>query len=98
MIYQKLITMEAIYCILYVTCVWVLLRRKRRGYLWHIISSTILFLLETISLSLEITASVNTYLEAVHLAKSSTLLQGDSLASKAGNLTEAVDVAMVLCL
>ena len=43
---------KALYCVLYVTCLWVLLRRKRQGYRWHVVSSTVLFVLETVNLAL----------------------------------------------
>jgi nitrogen fixation protein FixH len=42
----------AIYGIIYATCVWVLIRRKREGYMWHLVSSTILFLLASLQVAL----------------------------------------------
>jgi hypothetical protein len=87
--------MEAIYCMLYLICVWVLLRRKRHGYLWHITSSTILFLFETISLSLEATVYVHRFFQDAAIAKGSTLSQTDS----ASNIFEAgIEIAALLCL
>jgi hypothetical protein len=37
----------ACYAIVYAICVRFLLHRKRQAYMWHIISSTVLFLLAT---------------------------------------------------
>jgi hypothetical protein len=45
-------TFQAIYFMLYILCVWVLLRRKRNGFMWQLISSTLLFSLETANLAL----------------------------------------------
>jgi lysylphosphatidylglycerol synthetase-like protein (DUF2156 family) len=42
----------AIYVIIYATCIWVLIRRKRQGYMWHLVSSTILFLLASVQVAL----------------------------------------------
>ena len=42
----------AIYTIIYATCVGVLIRRKREGYMWHLVSSTILFLLASVQVTL----------------------------------------------
>ena len=37
-----------IYAAVYALCIWVLIRRRREKYLWHIISSTILFALASL--------------------------------------------------
>ena len=37
-----------IYVAVYGPCIWVLIRRRREKYLWHIISSTILFTLASL--------------------------------------------------
>jgi hypothetical protein len=47
------INFQAIYCMLYILCVWALLRRKRNGFMWQLASSTLLFALETVNLALE---------------------------------------------
>jgi hypothetical protein len=40
------------YVIIYSACIWVLVRRKRQAYIWHIISSTISFTLVSIQIIL----------------------------------------------
>ena len=42
----------AIYAIVYATCVWILIRRKREGYMWHVVSSTISFSLASLQVAL----------------------------------------------
>jgi hypothetical protein len=43
--------LSAIYVIVYGSCVWVLTRRKREGYTWHLVTSTILFALSTLQVA-----------------------------------------------
>ena len=43
--------LSALYAIVYGSCIWVLTRRKREGYTWHIVTSTILFTLATLQVA-----------------------------------------------
>jgi hypothetical protein len=81
---------------LYVTCVLILLRKKRHGYLWHIASSTILFFLETISLSLGITDYIYHYFQDIDIAKGFTLSQAGSATSSI--IQAATEITALLCL
>ena len=42
----------AIYAVIYATCVRVLIWRRREGYMWHLVSSAILFLLASLQVAL----------------------------------------------
>jgi diacylglycerol kinase len=61
--------LQALYLALYVTCMWVLLRRKRQGYVWHISTSTALFLFETLNAALETAYCSRLYLEQVQFGE-----------------------------
>ena len=63
------ITFQAIYCMLYIVCVWVLLHRKRSGFMWQLISSTLLFFLETVNLAFEGAQVMYRYFKYVNVAE-----------------------------
>jgi hypothetical protein len=81
---------------LYVTCVLILLRRKRHGYIWHIASSTVLFLLETISLALGLVDYIYLYYQELDIAKGFTLSQAGSATSSI--YRAATEITTLLCL
>jgi hypothetical protein len=85
---------------LYILCVWVLLRRKRNGYMWQLVSSTILFSLETINLALEAANIMYHYFGYVGTAENGPdspyqILLFDRILS---TIVMAKDMAGLLCL
>jgi hypothetical protein len=54
---------------LYIVCAWVLLRRKRNGFMWQLTSSTLLFALETINLALEAAEVLCQYFIEISIAE-----------------------------
>jgi hypothetical protein len=54
LIYRPYSTLSSIafYAIVYAICIRFLLHRKRQAYIWHIMSSTVLFLLSTMEVAM----------------------------------------------
>jgi hypothetical protein len=77
---------------LYATCVWVLLRRKRQGYIWHISTATTLFFFETLNLGLEAAVYIDLYLESVQLGKGQ--IQAGAMRSESMN---SIDLLTNIC-
>jgi hypothetical protein len=94
------ITFQAIYCMLYILCVWVLLRRKRGSFMWQLTASTLLFFLETVNLALEGAYVLYTYFVSVSVAENwpdspYRVFQPDRIIPI---IIAAMEVANLLCL
>jgi hypothetical protein len=83
---------------LYILCVWVLFHRKRSG--WQLISSTLLFFLETVNLALEGAYVLYGYFGWVSIAENwpDSPYQTSQLEKIYAIISAAMQVANLLCL
>jgi hypothetical protein len=94
------ITFQAIYCMLYIVCVWILLRRRANGFMWQLTSSTLLFFLETVNLALEGAYVLYSYFISVSVAENwpDSPHQGFQPDRIVPIIIAAMEVASLLCL
>jgi hypothetical protein len=92
------------YAVIYALCMWVLIRRRRENYLWHTISSTILFTLASLQVgilipifSLIITSQSEYTTSVVDSSNHSFTLSSPTLHS-AYQLSSTLDVTILLSL
>jgi hypothetical protein len=92
-----------VYAAIYALCIWVLIRRRREKYVWHILSSTILFTLASLQVgtlfplfSLQMTVETEMDLILMSPNYSPSLL--DSAADSAGKISYVLDTSILLSL
>ena len=81
-----------IYVAVYTLCIWVLIRRRRENYIWHMISSTILFILA----SLQVGVLIPIFSLAITLQTEFTELCPDQLYTSLPALQAAGGLVIVL--
>ena len=93
-------TFQAIYCMLYILCIWVFLRKRRNGFMWQLTSSTLLFFFETVTLALEGASVLYNYILSVQVAENwpDSQYQTFQLEKIYAIINAAEEVANLLCL
>jgi hypothetical protein len=78
---------------------WVLLRRKRQEYVWHISTSTALFFFETLNAALETAYCSRLYLERVQFGEGQVQSQDGAMRLEIMSIVYLLlNICSVICL